>query len=100
MKNIVITGVSTGIGRSIAEELLQSDFFVIGSVRKKNDAKYLKDTYPDNFSSVVFDVTKKDEIINAKQEVEEILSQKKSYLSWFKIFFFNVINFKFLFQSS
>jgi len=81
MRSVLVTGVSTGIGRSIAEELLQSDFFVIGSVRKKNDAKYLEDTYPDNFSSVVFDVTKKDEIINAKQEVEEILSQKKSYLS-------------------
>ena len=81
MRSVLVTGVSTGIGRSIAEELLQSDFFVIGSVRKKNDAKYLEDTYPDNFSSVVFDVTKKDEIINSKQEVEEILSHKKSYLS-------------------
>ena len=81
MRTILITGVSTGIGRSIAEELLESDFFVIGSVRKKEDSKFLEDNYPDKFSSVIFDVTKKDEILKAKVEVEKILEKNKSYLS-------------------
>ena len=39
MRAILVTGVSTGIGRAIAEELLVKDFLVIGSVRKKDDAK-------------------------------------------------------------
>ena len=81
MRSVLVTGVSTGIGRSIAEELLKSDFIVIGSVRNKEDAKYLEEHYSDNFCSVVFDVTKKDEIDKAKIEVEKILEQKKSYLS-------------------
>ena len=38
MRTVLVTGVSTGIGRAIAEELLKSDFFVIGSVRRKEDA--------------------------------------------------------------
>ena len=35
MRTVIITGVSTGIGKSISEKLLQNNFFVIGSVRKK-----------------------------------------------------------------
>ena len=80
MRSVLITGVSTGIGRAIAEELLDSDFIVIGSVRKKEDAKYLED-YSDNFKSVVFDVTRKNEIDAGKKEVEKILSDNNSYLS-------------------
>ena len=43
MRTVIITGVSTGIGKSISEKLLQNNFFVIGSVRKKDDANYLKE---------------------------------------------------------
>ena len=81
MRTVLITGVSTGIGRAIAEELLKSDFLVIGSVRKKEDARYLEENYNDKFQSVIFDVTKKDEILNAKEDVENFLKEKQSYLS-------------------
>ena len=39
MRTVLVTGVSTGIGKSIAEELLKNNFYVIGSVRKEEDAK-------------------------------------------------------------
>ena len=43
MRTILITGVSTGIGQSIAEEILKTNqYIVIGSVRNNNDGKYLK----------------------------------------------------------
>ena len=42
MRSVLVTGVSSGIGKAIAEELLNNDFFVIGSVRKKEDAKYFE----------------------------------------------------------
>ena len=45
MRAVLVTGVSTGIGRAIAEELLESDFIVIGSVRKESDAKYFHEKY-------------------------------------------------------
>ena len=35
MRTVLVTGISTGIGKAIAEELLNNDFFVIGSVVKK-----------------------------------------------------------------
>ncbi len=53
MRTVLITGVSTGIGKSIAEELLQNNFYVIGSVRKKEDAGYLSKKFPDKFNSVI-----------------------------------------------
>ena len=81
MRSVLITGVSTGIGKAIAEELLNTDFIVIGSVRNLSDAKDLKDRYKENFFPVKFDVTKKDEIQAAKIEIEKILSENSSYLS-------------------
>tara|TARA_B110000438_G_scaffold291717_1_gene329057 strand:- start:372 stop:1226 length:855 start_codon:yes stop_codon:yes gene_type:complete len=81
MRSVLITGVSSGIGKAIAEELLNNEFIVIGSVRKKSDAEDLQNRFKDNFHSVQFDVTKKKEIQEAKIEVEKILSKKNSYLS-------------------
>ena len=81
MRSILITGVSTGIGRAIAEELLNEEFIVIGSVRDLSDADNLKKKYQDNFFPVKFDVTKKNEIQQSKIEIEKILSKNNSYLS-------------------
>ena len=81
MRAVLITGVSSGIGESIADELLSADeFIVIGSVRNINDAKILKDKYK-NFYEVIFDVTNKDAILKGKIEVERILKENNSYLS-------------------
>ena len=80
MRSVLVTGVSTGIGKAIAEELLNNEFFVIGSVRKEEDAKYFNENYKDNFKSVIFDVTNKKQIEDAKKEVEKILSDNGGYL--------------------
>ena len=42
MKNILITGVSTGIGKNAAEYLLKKGYRVFGSVRKLSDSENLK----------------------------------------------------------
>ena len=81
MRAVLITGVSSGIGESIADELLSADeFIVIGSVRNIDDAKILKDKYK-NFYEVIFDVTNKDAILKGKIEVERILKENNSHLS-------------------
>ena len=81
MRSVLVTGVSTGIGKAIAEKLLNADFIVIGSVRKLADANQLEEKYKERFFPVKFDVTKKEEIQKAKIEVEKILSNNNSYLS-------------------
>ena len=81
MRSVLVTGVSTGIGKAIAEELLNNEFIVIGSVRKESDGEDLKKRFEENFYPVKFDVTKKQEIQNAKVEVKKILADRKSYLS-------------------
>ena len=80
MRTVIITGVSTGIGKSISEKLLQNNFFVIGSVRKKDDANYLKEKYKGKFDYIIFDVRDKDAIENSKIEVVDILKRNNSYL--------------------
>ena len=80
MRTVLITGISTGIGKSIAEALLENHFYVIGSVRKKDDAKYLSEKFPDKFSSIIFDVTDYKSIENSKTKVQDIIKSNNSYL--------------------
>ena len=81
MRTVLITGVSTGIGKSIAEILINNKFLVIGSVRKEEDANYLKEKYPDKFDYVIFDVTNKEAIENSRKKVESIINKNNSYLT-------------------
>jgi hypothetical protein len=55
-KSIVITGVSTGIGRDALRLLHQEGYHIFGSVRKETDAAMLQNTYPERFTPLVFDV--------------------------------------------
>ena len=80
MRTVLITGVSTGIGKSIAIKLLENNFYVIGSVRKVEDAKELEVLFKDKFKSIILDVTDKDAIYNSVITVKEFLEQNKSYL--------------------
>ena len=40
-KNVVITGVSTGIGYQLCVDLISKNYFVFGSVRKLEDGQRL-----------------------------------------------------------
>ena len=50
MRSVLVTGVSTGIGKAIAEELLNNEFIVIGSVRKESDGEDLKKRFEELLS--------------------------------------------------
>lgn len=57
MNAVVVTGVSTGIGRGVAQTLIKKQFHVFGSVRKESDAERLKVALGDAFTPLLFDVT-------------------------------------------
>lgn len=54
---VVVTGVSTGIGRAIAEDLMTAGYTVLGSVRGLDDAAELSAGFGKRFVPLVFDVT-------------------------------------------
>ena len=56
-KNILITGVSTGIGYDLAKVFLKNSYIVYGSVRKQQDADRLSEELGENFHPLLFDVT-------------------------------------------
>jgi NAD(P)-dependent dehydrogenase (short-subunit alcohol dehydrogenase family) len=56
MKTWFITGVSSGFGREMAEQLLAAGAAVIGSVRRPEAVQDLKDKYPQTFDVRIFDM--------------------------------------------
>ena len=71
MKNIVITGVSTGIGYVITKALLKRGYRVFGSVRKTEDAQRLAQELGEHFQPLLFDVTDEKAIQLAADQVAQ-----------------------------
>ena len=76
-KFVLITGVSTGIGKDAIAFLIDKGYYVIGSVRKETDVVRLSEQYPQNFSCLRFDVTKVEEIKSAYHELVQILQGER-----------------------
>jgi NAD(P)-dependent dehydrogenase (short-subunit alcohol dehydrogenase family) len=70
-KNVVITGVSSGIGRASLDILHAKGYHIFGSVRNQTDADKLLKIYPDRFTPLRFDVQNHDEVIKASRIVFE-----------------------------
>jgi NAD(P)-dependent dehydrogenase (short-subunit alcohol dehydrogenase family) len=70
-KSIVITGVSTGIGRASLDLLHEKGYHIFGSVRNQADADKLSKIYPDRFTPLRFDVQNHDEVVKASKVVFE-----------------------------
>lgn len=75
---IVVTGASTGIGRSIAEELSQNGYKVFATVRKESDFETLS-KLSTNLIPIKMDVTDHESIIKAHEIIKDYLGEKKLY---------------------
>jgi NAD(P)-dependent dehydrogenase (short-subunit alcohol dehydrogenase family) len=73
MKNIFITGVSSGIGKDAVRYLIEKGFQVHGSVRKKEDADQIVALYGNNFSPYIFDVKDKEAIYHVRDKLKDRL---------------------------
>jgi NAD(P)-dependent dehydrogenase (short-subunit alcohol dehydrogenase family) len=74
MKSIVVTGVSTGIGWSVAKVLIEEGFRVFGSVRKTEDAERLKKEFGKAFIPLIFDITDEKNVQAAAKQVRDQLN--------------------------
>ena len=77
MKTILITGVSTGIGKSCAKILSSNNYKVFGTVRTEKDAEILKKELGKLFIPIIMDVTNEESIYKAKNAIEQQISNKK-----------------------
>jgi NAD(P)-dependent dehydrogenase (short-subunit alcohol dehydrogenase family) len=73
MKAVVITGASTGIGKTTALRLSQAGFIVFACVRKEADAKTLQQEM--NVKTLLLDVTNEAHIQAAVKEVREVVGE-------------------------
>lgn len=74
MKNIVITGVSTGIGHACAQAFISKGYRIFGSVRKQEDADRLQNKWGDLFCPLLFDVRDEASVLKEAVRVKEILN--------------------------
>ncbi len=68
MKNVLITGTSSGIGKAIAQHLAQNGFQVIGTSRKGT-------SNTDQFRTLKLDVTDDNSVANLVKEATEIFGK-------------------------
>jgi NAD(P)-dependent dehydrogenase (short-subunit alcohol dehydrogenase family) len=74
MKQVVITGVSTGIGHACVKALIARGIRVFGSVRKQADADRLQREFGDMFVPLLFDVTDEAAVRLAAEKVNQHLN--------------------------
>ncbi|WP_411820591.1 oxidoreductase [Hyphococcus formosus] len=70
MKNWLITGVSSGIGRALAQEVLANGDKVVGTVRNEADKDAFQSLHAENAFGIILDVTDHEKIPAAIMEAE------------------------------
>ena len=76
-KDVVVTGVSTGIGWGTTKVLVSKGFRVFGSVRKQADADRLQTEFGNSFVPLMMDITDTDAVHQAAQKVSSIIGDRK-----------------------
>jgi len=75
-KDVVVSGVSTGIGRGTTKVLISKGFRVFGSVRKQADAESLQKEFGDGVVPLIMDITDADAVHQAAQKVGSMIGDR------------------------
>lgn len=76
-KDVVVTGVSTGIGLGITEVLIANGYRVFGSVRQQTDADRLQRELGDRYVPLIMDITDAEAIRCATQKVGAVIGSNR-----------------------
>lgn len=77
MKNILITGVSTGIGEAVTDIFIKQGFTVFGTLRNNETAQLCQKKWGSQFVPLVVDVRDEESLKNAHQIVKEKLNGRQ-----------------------
>lgn len=77
--DILITGVTSGIGRALTHEYIKRGHRVIGVARREDRLREIKDEYGRNFEYIVHDISIIDELETLVEKVD-LISQEISIL--------------------
>jgi NAD(P)-dependent dehydrogenase (short-subunit alcohol dehydrogenase family) len=75
-KDVVVTGVSTGIGWGTTKVLISKGFRVFGSVRRQADADRLQREFGDGFMPLMMDITDTDAVHRAAEKVGSMIGDR------------------------
>jgi len=75
-KNVVVTGVSTGIGWGTTKVLVSKGFRVFGSVRRQADADRLQREFGNGFVPLLMDITDADAVHQAARKVGSMIGDR------------------------
>src|ERR1700719_328483 len=75
-KDVVVTGVSTGIGWGTTKVLISEGFRVFGSVRKQSDGDRLQKEFGEGFVPLLMDITDADAVGEAARKVGSMIGDR------------------------
>jgi NAD(P)-dependent dehydrogenase (short-subunit alcohol dehydrogenase family) len=75
-KDVVVTGVSTGLGWGTTKVLVSKGFRVFGSVRKQVDADRLQSEFGNGFVPLMMDITDADAVHQAAQKAGSMIGDR------------------------
>jgi NAD(P)-dependent dehydrogenase (short-subunit alcohol dehydrogenase family) len=75
-KDVVVTGVSSGIGWGTTKILISKGFRVFGSVRKQTDADRLQREFGNCFVPLLMDITDADAVYQAARKVGSMIGDR------------------------
>ena len=72
---VLVTGASTGIGKSACLALAKQGYDVLAGVRSMQDADMLKSSGSMSIHPLIMDLTNEESLVNAKAEAEKLIGQ-------------------------
>jgi NAD(P)-dependent dehydrogenase (short-subunit alcohol dehydrogenase family) len=75
-KDVVVTGVSTGIGWGTTKVLVSKGYRVFGSVRKQADADRLQTEFGNGFVPLMMDITDAEDVHQAAKKVRSMIGDR------------------------